>query len=215
LIAHRAKGAVIGMIVDPEAAERAAALGEGALLDCGVGAKVGYAGETPVEAEWRIVRVGSGRFTGTGPMYGGAKFQIGPMALITDEASGVSAVLASKRIQANDKEMFRHVGVEPAEVPILGLKSTVHFRADFQPIAEAVLCVQSPGAHVSDPTELPYRNLRPGIRLRPNSLRTGYFRIFIREFFLAAAQATEPCSSPVGPLQIRLRSIYPDSFQGA
>jgi len=167
LIAHRAKGAVIGMIVDPEAAERAAALGEGALLDCGVGAKVGYAGETPVEAEWRIVRVGSGRFTGTGPMYGGAKFQIGPMALVTDEASGVSAVLASKRIQANDKEMFRHVGIEPAEVPILGLKSTVHFRADFQPIAEAVLCVQSPGAHVSDPTELPYRSLRPGIRLRP------------------------------------------------
>ena len=167
LIAHRAKGAVIGMMVDPEAAERAAALGEGALLDCGVGAKVGYAGETPVEAKWRIVRTGSGRFTGTGPMYGGAKFQIGPMALITDEASGVSAVLAAKRIQANDKEMFRHVGVEPAQVPILGLKSTVHFRADFQPIAEAILCVNSPGAHVSDPAGLPYRNLRRGIRLHP------------------------------------------------
>jgi microcystin degradation protein MlrC len=167
LIAHRAKGAVIGMIVDPEAAERAMALGEGALLDCGVGAKVGYAGETPVEADWRIMRLGTGRFTGTGPMYGGAKFQIGPMALVTDEASGVSAVLASKRIQANDKEMFRHVGVEPAEVPILGLKSTVHFRADFQPIAEAILCVNSPGAHVSDPAELSYSHLRPGIRLRP------------------------------------------------
>ncbi|HEY4470363.1 MAG TPA: M81 family metallopeptidase [Stellaceae bacterium] len=167
LIAHRAKAAVIGMIVDPEAAQRAATLGEGALLDCGVGAKVGYAGETPVEAEWRIVRVGDGRFTGTGPMYGGAKFQIGPMALITDEASGVSAVLASKRIQAVDQEMFRHVGVEPAEVPILGLKSTVHFRAHFQPIAEEILCVNSPGAHVSDPAELPYRHLRPGIRLRP------------------------------------------------
>src|SRR5437016_11466454 len=139
LIAHRAKGAVIGMIVDPEAAEAATAAGEGALLDCGVGAKVGYAGETPVEAQWRVVRLGTGRFTGTGPMYGGAKFQIGPMALITDEASGVSAVLASKRIQANDKEMFRHVGVEPAEVPILGLKSTVHYRADFQPIAETIL----------------------------------------------------------------------------
>src|SRR5436305_3520952 len=167
LIAHRAKGAVIGMIVDPEAAKRAMALGEGALLDCGVGAKVGYAGERSVEADWRIIRLGTGRFTGTGPMYGGAKFQIGPMALVTDEASGVSAVLASKRIQANDKEMFRHVGVEPAQVPILGLKSTVHFRADFQPIAETILCVNSPGAHVSDPAELSYSHLRRGIRLRP------------------------------------------------
>jgi microcystin degradation protein MlrC len=89
------------------------------------------------------------------------------MALITDEDSGVSAVLAAARIQAVDQEQFRHVGVEPAQVPILALKSTVHFRADFQPIAETILVVQSPGAHVSDPTELPYRHLRPGIRLRP------------------------------------------------
>jgi microcystin degradation protein MlrC len=167
LIAQGAQGAVIGMIVDLEAAEAAVAAGEGALLPCGVGAKVGYAGETPVEANWRIVCLGSGRFTGTGPMYGGAKFNIGPMALVTDEDSGVSVVLASKRIQANDREMFRHVGVEPARVPILALKSTVHFRADFEPIAERVLCVVSPGAHISDPAELPYRNLRKGIRLNP------------------------------------------------
>jgi microcystin degradation protein MlrC len=167
LIAARAVGAVIGMIVDPEAAAAAVAAGEGTRLDCGVGAKVGYAGETPVEADWRVVRLGTGEFVGTGPMYGGAHFHIGPMALVTDAASGVSAVLAAKRIQANDQAMFRHVGVEPAQVPILALKSTVHFRADFEPIAERVLCVVAPGAHISDPVELPYRNLRRGIRLNP------------------------------------------------
>jgi microcystin degradation protein MlrC len=167
LIAQRAAGAVIGMIVDPEAATAAVAAGEGARLPLGIGAKIGYAGEVPVEADWRIDRLGSGEFTGTGPMYGGAKFRIGPMALVTDQASGVSAVLAAKRIQAADQEMFRHVGVEPANVPILGLKSTVHFRADFQPIAETVLCVVSPGAHISDPAEFDYRHLRSGIRLHP------------------------------------------------
>jgi microcystin degradation protein MlrC len=76
-------------------------------------------------------------------------------------------VLACKRIQAIDQEQFRHVGVEPAEVPILALKSTVHFRAAFQPIAETILVVQSPGAHVTDPVELPYQHLRRGVRLRP------------------------------------------------
>jgi microcystin degradation protein MlrC len=167
MIAHKAKGAVIGMMVDPEAAAAAAAVGEGALLDVGVGAKVGYAGEVPVEADWRVVRLGSGKFIGTGPFYGGAKFDIGPMALITDEASGVSVVLAAKRVQAADQEMFRHVGVEPTQVPILGLKSTVHFRADFQPIAATVLCVVSPGAHISDPVEFPYEHLRKGVRLHP------------------------------------------------
>ncbi|HWB50988.1 MAG TPA: M81 family metallopeptidase [Stellaceae bacterium] len=167
LIARNAKGAVIGMMVDPEAAAAAHAAGEGALLPCGIGARVGYAGETPVEARWRVMRLGSGQFTGTGPFYGGARFDIGPMALVTDDDSGVSAVLACKRVQAADQEMFRHVGVEPTQVPILALKSTVHFRADFQPIAETVLCVVSPGAHVSDPVELPYKSLRAGVRLRP------------------------------------------------
>jgi microcystin degradation protein MlrC len=167
LIAQQAAGAVIGMIVDPVAAAAATAAGEGARLDRGVGAAIGFAGETPVVADWRVARLGSGVFTGTGPMYGGAKFHIGPMALVTDQASGVSAVLAAQRIQAVDQEMFRHVGVEPARVPILGLKSTVHFRAHFQPIAAAILCVQAPGAHVTDPVDLPYRHLRPGIRLRP------------------------------------------------
>jgi microcystin degradation protein MlrC len=167
LIANQARGAVIGMIVDPEAAAAAHAAGEGALLPCGVGAKVGYGDETPVEARWRVARVASGDFLGTGPMFGGAKFHVGPVALVTDEDSGVSVVLAHARIQACDQEQFRHVGVEPSEVPILALKSTVHFRADFQPIAETVLCVLSPGAHVSDPVEMPYRHLRPGMRLRP------------------------------------------------
>jgi microcystin degradation protein MlrC len=167
LIAHKAKGAVIGMIVDPEAAALAHDVGEGALLEGGIGAKVGYAGETPVEAKWRVMKIASGDFVGTGPMFGGAQFHVGPVALVTDEDSGVSAVLAAARIQAIDQEQFRHVGVEPSAVPILALKSTVHFRADFQPIAETVLCVLSPGAHVSDPVELPYRQLRRGIRKRP------------------------------------------------
>jgi microcystin degradation protein MlrC len=158
---------VIGMIVDEGAARAAAETGEGNIMHRGIGAVVGYAGEKPVVADWRVVKVADGKFMGTGPFYGGARFQIGPMALVTDEASGVSAVLASKRIQAADQEMFRHVGVEPSKVPILGLKSTVHFRADFQPIAETILVVQSPGAHITDPVEMPYKHLRRGIKLRP------------------------------------------------
>lgn len=167
LIRHKAKGAVIGMIVDEAAARAAVEVGEGNIMRRGIGAAVGYAGEKPVEADWRVVKLGDGKFTGTGPFYGGAKFQIGPMALVTDEASGVSAVLACRRVQAADQEMFRHVGIEPSRAPILALKSTVHFRADFQPIAETILVVQSPGAHITDPVEMPYKHLRKGIRLRP------------------------------------------------
>ena len=168
LMRHKAKGAVIGMIVDEGAAKAAVETGEGNIMRRGIGAVVGYAGEKPLEADWRVVKLGDGIFTGTGPFYGGAKFQIGPMALVTDEASGVSAVLACKRVQAADQEMFRPCRRRAvARCRSSRLKSTVHFRADFQPIAETILVVQSPGAHITDPVEMPYKHLRKGIRLRP------------------------------------------------
>jgi microcystin degradation protein MlrC len=51
------------------------------------------------------------------------------------------------------------------------LKSSVHFRADFEPIAEAVLVAAAPGPVVADPAILPFRHLRPGLRLRPGDNR--------------------------------------------
>src|SRR5438876_2019204 len=54
LMRHEAKGAVIGMIVDEEAAKAAVETGEGNIMHRGIGAVVGYAGETPVVAHWRV-----------------------------------------------------------------------------------------------------------------------------------------------------------------
>jgi microcystin degradation protein MlrC len=76
-------------------------------------------------------------------------------------------VLASRKCQAADQEMFRHVGVEPRRERILGLKSSVHFRADFQPIAKEVLVVKSPGPALADPAEFAWTKLRRGMRMRP------------------------------------------------
>src|SRR5262249_24555575 len=58
LIGHQARGAVIGMIVDEPSARAAVEVGEGNILRRGIGAVVGYAGEQPVEADWRVVRLG-------------------------------------------------------------------------------------------------------------------------------------------------------------
>ncbi len=63
--------------------------------------------------------------------------------------------------------MLRHVGIEPQAQKILALKSSVHFRADFQPIAEEILIVAAPGANPVDNRDLPYKRIRKGIRLMP------------------------------------------------
>ena len=49
----------------------------------------------------------------------------------------------------------------------MALKSSVHFRADFEPIAREVLVVKSPGPALADPAEFPWTKLRKGVRLRP------------------------------------------------
>lgn len=164
LIAGRAQGAVIGVFTDPESAARAHAAGEGARVRLAIGGRL-FPGDEPVEADCHVLALGDGAFRGTGPMWGGANFRLGPMALV--ETEGVRVVIASKPMQAGDQSMFRHLGVEPAAERILVLKSSVHYRADFQPIARAILVAAAPGPVYADPGVLDYRNLRAGVRRVP------------------------------------------------
>jgi microcystin degradation protein MlrC len=103
---------------------------------------------------------------GSGPMAKGNPADLGPCALIR-VAPGVRVIVASRKVQALDQALIRHVGIEPASCKILVLKSSVHFRADFQPIASEVIVAAAPGPVIADPALLPFRHLRPGIRLRP------------------------------------------------
>ncbi len=169
LVRHGAKGAVLGLLCDPEVAEAAHAAGEGATIEMPLGAKSGFPGDTPFHGRYLVEKLGSGSFTGTGPFYGGSRMDLGPMALLRVEngGGGTRVVLCSRKVQAADQAMFRHVGIEPANQKILVLKSSVHFRADFQPIAEEILVALAPGPVVALAEDLPYRNLRHGVRLGP------------------------------------------------
>ena len=165
LIARRAPQAVLGLLIDPASATMAHAIGIGHSAPFALGEISGVAGHHPYEAEFRVTALGDGRFTCTGPMFHGFRMQLGPMAVL--EKDGVRVVLASKKCQAADQEMFRHVGIEPSQQRVLALKSSVHFRADFQPIAREVLVVVAPGPAKADPTMFQWSRLRPGLRLKP------------------------------------------------
>ena len=162
LLAERAENAAMGLVADPETARTAHRAGRGAEISVKLG---GRSDKRPYQGTFRVAALGDGSFTATGPFYGGSRMELGPMARLA--IGGVEVVVASKKVQAADQAMFRHVGIEPAEKRVLVLKSSVHFRADFQPIAAEVLVVAAPGANPIDHTTLPYKRLRPGIRLMP------------------------------------------------
>lgn len=167
LVRQGAEDAALAILYDPAAAAAAHAAGEGAEINLALGAISGLAGHRPLEATYRVERLGDGRMTGTGPFYKGARMELGAMALL--RLNGVRIVVASCKLQAADQSCFRHLGVEPAEQKILALKSSVHFRADFEPIAEDILVVAAPGPNPLDHNELTYHKLRPGVRVMPRS----------------------------------------------
>lgn len=165
LLKRDPRDAVLGLLIDRASAVQAHAVGVGHTVAFRLGEISGVPGHVPLAGEFKVEVLADGNFTCTGPMFKGFRMSLGPMAVLRQ--GNVRVVLASKKCQAADKAMFRHVGIEPAEQRIMALKSSVHFRADFQPIAKEVLVVVAPGPAKADPTMFSWSRLRPGLRLKP------------------------------------------------
>ncbi len=165
LLAAEVEDVVLGLLYDPQTAAQAHAAGIGNTLRVSLGAGSAWEGEQPLAIEAEVGALGDGSFTATGPMFGGSHMQLGPMAAL--RVGGLTVVVSSRRMQAADQAMFRHLGIEPADHAALVLKSSVHFRADFTAIAGEIIVVASPGPNPVDHLALDYRRLCPGLRLLP------------------------------------------------
>jgi microcystin degradation protein MlrC len=166
LVRNRASRAAIGVIYDPQSAKAAHEAGIGATVTLSLGGKSGIAGDAPYQETFVVEKLSDGRFVAPGPYYGGRDMDMGPSACL--RIGDVRVVVSSHKAQLADQSMYRYVGIEPTEQAILVNKSSVHFRADFEPIAETLLICAAPGAMPADPATLPWTRLRPGIRIRPN-----------------------------------------------
>ena len=168
MIRLRAEDAVLGMLIDPASARAAHAVGRGNAARFALGEISGLPGHVPLAGEFTVEALGEGNFIGSGPYYRGLPLKLGPMALLRScESPGVRVLLASKKCQTADQEMFRHLGVEPKTQRLIAVKSSVHFRADFQPMAKEVLVVRAPGPALADPADFRWTRLRHGMRLGP------------------------------------------------
>jgi microcystin degradation protein MlrC len=166
LVRNKATRAAIGAIYDPASAKAAHEAGVGASLILSLGGKSGISGDAPFKATFTVENLSDGKFVAPGPYFGGRDMDMGPSACL--RIGDVRVVVSSHKAQLADQAMFRYVGIEPTEQAILVNKSSVHFRADFEPIAEKLLICAAPGAMPADPASLPWTGLRAGIRLRPN-----------------------------------------------
>ena len=136
----------LGLLYDPEAAAAAHRAGSGARLTLSLGRQVptlpGQLSDPPVQAEVTVRALFEGSVRLLGPMMHGVHTRLGQVACL--ELDGVLIVVASGKCQMLDRELYRCVGIQPEAMKLLVNKSSVHFRADFSPIASHILVARAP-----------------------------------------------------------------------
>jgi microcystin degradation protein MlrC len=165
LLACGAQRAALGLMVDAEAARAAHAAGVGRSITVALGGRSGVAGDSPFTGTFRVEALSDGRVQCNGPFARGANMVLGPSACLSLE--GVRVVVTSHKTQLADQALFRFVGIEPTAQAILVNKSSVHFRADFTPIAQQILVAAAPGPMIADPSQFRWKRLAAGMRLKP------------------------------------------------
>ena len=174
VLAQRLDDVAIAPIRDPAAVAR--------MVDAGVGQRVRLklGGHTnmpsiglegaPLEVEGRVEAITDGEFVITGPMYTGIRTYLGRTAVLAVDNGGARAqiVVTERPHEPFDLGVFTHAGIDPRSKRYLMLKSRIHYRAGFKPIASHIVECAGAGVTNADLSVYTYRKLtRPIFPLDP------------------------------------------------
>jgi microcystin degradation protein MlrC len=149
-------------VVDPEVVQQAIAAGEGETIQTRIGAKTDDMHGEPLTVMATVRRITDGHFIHKGPMNTGVAVELGPTVVLEVEGENggiVQVVTTSLRYQPTDLEVLRSQGIEPTEQQILAVKSSVHYRAAFTPVAKEIIEVDTPGLTSPHLDRLEFHNL--------------------------------------------------------
>ncbi|MGV3485864.1 MAG: M81 family metallopeptidase [Planctomycetaceae bacterium] len=117
----------------------------------------------PIDLECELVRVGDGRFELEDKRSHlatvcGDRFDMGRFAVVRHQ--GVTILLTTNRTPPMDLGQWRHAGIEPTGLSVIGVKAAVAHRQAYDPIATHHDSVATPGPCQSLLSEFPYRSVR-------------------------------------------------------
>ena len=158
LIEANAPRSAVAIIRDPESVAKAIEAGVGEEVTLQVGAKTDDRHGETLTLTGYVRLISDGHYANKGPMYTGVQSSMGRTVVFV--VGNVQVILTENRIQPYDCEAMRSVGIEPRDCLLIGLKSAVHFRADYGPLASAIFEVDTPGVHNPDVTKLDFQRLR-------------------------------------------------------
>jgi microcystin degradation protein MlrC len=164
-----ARSAVVACLWDAAAVQQCVKAGVGARVTLDVGGKVDDRHGAPLSVTGTVRTLSDGRFIHRGPMMNGLPGRLGPTAVL--DVDDVKVILITHRWQTLDPEMIRFVGLDPLKEKILVVKSTIHYRAAFEPIAKEIIEVDAPGLSSSNLSRFDFQRVRrPIFPLDPDTV---------------------------------------------
>ena len=163
-------GMLFGSIVDPEFAEKAHQAGVGGLVSGLLGGKSDSLHGEPIEIRDAVViNLSDGEGKYISPMHEGLPLRLGKTARV--RVGYVDIVVNSvKGSQGMDDRPYLMTGADITDYRLVGLKSSIHFRAWFDSHAKAIVTADPPGIHTSNITQLPFTDIpRPAYPLDPDT----------------------------------------------
>jgi microcystin degradation protein MlrC len=152
----------VAAVFDPEAVRKMAAAGVGATVTLPLGGRtdmpaIDRRGE-PLTVTGRVRTLSDGEWTVRGPMYTGVKVSMGPSAVL--DTGTVQIVVVSRHHEPWDQGVFLSLGIDPKTKRYLLLKSRIHYRAGFAPLARATITLDGEGVTTSDNARLRFERVR-------------------------------------------------------
>ena len=158
LVRVGARSAVVACLWDPAAVEACVRAGVGQRITLPVGGKVDDRHGAPLTVTGVVRTLSDGRFVHKGPMGRGLPGRLGVTAVL--DVDDIKVILISYRWQTLDPEMLRFVGLEPLDHKIVVVKSTIHYRAAFEPLAAEIVEVDAPGLSSSNLDRFRFERVR-------------------------------------------------------
>lgn len=151
----------IAPIRDRQAVAQLVAAGIGNNVNLLLGGKtdmpaIGLAGR-PLQIAGRVRNITDGEIVFTGPMYTGLKSHLGRTAVL--DTGRTQIVVTERHHEPFDLVIFGHCGIEPTKKKFIMLKSRIHYRAGFKPIAAHIVECAGAGVTNADLSVYRYRKL--------------------------------------------------------
>lgn len=158
-------GGVLGIMADPLLAALCHDVGIGETTIGTMGGQSGHPDDTPLDGMFKVLALSNGSIPATGEMYGGSTAELGLSALVRviHDRSEVDVVVSTNRIQCLDQAFLRHFGIDLETRSVIALKTTVHYRADFDILCPTPINVAAPGLFPCAWHDVTYKNLREDI----------------------------------------------------